>query len=145
VTTPPKASSAVTVMLKAIPAVGVGVDEATEKCVATGGGGGGAPAPHPLSIHKPQIEISSNRDFFMTPSQAFEAFLAIRSYLHMRGSGRKSIMAKSFLLRAGLPSGTEAWKGRQCIIRPRWKGSIAQAGYVRYPRSDPFAGRMGEG
>jgi hypothetical protein len=95
------ASSAVTVMLKAVPAVGLGVAAVTEKWVATGGGV--LVVPHPLNKPKLQIEINSSNDLFMTPSQAFEAFLVIRSYLHMRKPQPKAIMAIHFLLPAPPP------------------------------------------
>jgi len=51
-----------------------------------------------LSRLKQQIEITDNRDFFMTPPQAFEGFLVIRCYLLMRESTPKSIMFASVQL-----------------------------------------------
>jgi hypothetical protein len=57
-------SSAVTVMLKGVPATGAEVAEVTEKCVATGCGG--VLAPQPARTHKPQIEMRNSMDFFIT-------------------------------------------------------------------------------
>jgi hypothetical protein len=58
-------SSAVTTMLKAVPAVCVVAATVTEKWVATRVGAGWEDPPHPLRKHKQEIEIRTNSDFFM--------------------------------------------------------------------------------
>jgi hypothetical protein len=57
-----EASSAVTVKLKAVPAVAE-AGAVTEKWVAWGV----VPPPQAVRRHKPEIEIRSDRDLFMTP------------------------------------------------------------------------------
>jgi hypothetical protein len=58
-----EASSAVTVKLKAVPAVAE-AGAVTEKWVARG-----VEPPHALRTHKLEIEIRTNRDFFIAPPE----------------------------------------------------------------------------
>ena len=52
--------------------------------MATGGGGGvDEPPPHPLRKYRLEIEINSNRDFFMTPPK--DAFAAHGHDSHVFG------------------------------------------------------------
>ena len=69
-------SSAVTMMLKAVPAVCVVAATVTEKWVATRVGATWEEPPHPSRKHKQEIEIRTNSDFFMVCLQL--AFLVRR-------------------------------------------------------------------
>jgi hypothetical protein len=63
----------------------------------------------------------------MTPSYAFEEFLVIRSYPHMRKPERKAIMAISFF--CGLtPSGDGGVEGNEVYNPPTTEGLLYQRG-----------------
>src|ERR1700690_2965198 len=81
-----EASSAVTVKLKAVPAM-TEPGAATEKCVARMGGGTlkltPPPPPHALSSHNPQIS-NNKKNFFMTPPEFAPSSPARRTWLPKR-------------------------------------------------------------
>jgi hypothetical protein len=75
------ASSAVTVMLKAVPAAGEGMVDVTEKWLATCWGVV-VVEPHPFISRRPQIESKTIRAFFITSSQVYVRFVKARFTPH---------------------------------------------------------------